>query len=154
MARHIYGLALGGGSQGPPWSCAVSPPLPLARTYHLPAQAAWRPESSLAAVTTLALPTLSLTRCLSLLFSQLEWGRHDVSSLTLSLGTEASILAGRRLASWCLLFGSTSELRKVTDDGLNLFGMQIVEWYKWLSIGVSSEFLNYCFCLPVQYVEL
>lgn len=45
------------------------------------------------------------------------------------LGQPASLLEDV-LASWCLLFGSTSELRKVTDDGLNLFGMQIVEWYK------------------------
>lgn len=45
------------------------------------------------------------------------------------LGQPASLLEDV-LASWCVLFGSTSKLRKVTDDGLNLFSMQIVEWYK------------------------
>lgn len=40
------------------------------------------------------------------------------------------------LASSYHSFGLTSKLKKVTDDGINLFSMQMMSWYKWLYINV------------------
>lgn len=75
-------------------------------------------------VTTLILPFSVMASLVSLLFPpHLNDGRPAGQFFDTELWQPSSWL--EVLASSCILFGSTSKLKKVTDDEMNLFSMQI-----------------------------
>lgn len=96
------------------------------------------------------LPSLCYCPCASCLldtrfisffsFFLFEQSRHSWPVLWHWAVTATSLLE-EVLASSYLPFGLTSKLKKVTDDGMNLFSMQVMSWYKWLYISVI-EFLT------------